>query len=652
MSKKVIVVESPTKAKSIYQMLNGRYVVKATLGHIKDLPPDKMGVEVKLDGPSPEVSFELKPLRGKSKVIRELKSACKGADVYIASDPDREGEAIAYHVQQEIKKTANSTSRIRFGAITQEEIQKALRHPDKINMNQVKAQVLRRVLDRIVGYEFSPLVSRNLGQNGCSIGRVQTAALGLIEAREQEITNFVPEPYWHVTLTDEAGTVFQSDKITEKDLAQAVMSAAKASGGIVVSNVTKSTVKEAPPKPLTASTMQQLGNKRFGWDSSKTMSVAQSLFESAHLITYMRTDSVRLSPEEQEKALDYLRKEHPDVVPDKPIQHRNSNKTQDAHECIHPTHMKPEYHPSRMKGKLSEDEWKLYHLIWHHFFASQSKHAVWDTVKVEGYIASSDPKINKIKFVAKGKKLVFEGWRKFLPAKDKGELLKKEYSKGEEVKGKVALEEKETTPPPRYNNASLVAAMEKYGIGRPSTYAAIVSTLKKRKYIQEQKKSYYITPMGKRVLEWAKQAIPEIVDVGFTAKVEEVLDKVELGEADWKKSLAEFYKKVVLAGIERAKRMSRITLSPEEEEILQSIGRQTSKKTKKRNTGTRTKTTAEKTNTKNSIKHKRTTIKTASQKTKGKTVSNKGTTKNSDYSGYTVSKTNREPEAPFFMLGY
>jgi len=569
--RKVIIVESPTKAKSIYQMLEGEYLVKATLGHIKDLPEDKMGVEIKL-GPVPDVSFDLNPIKGKAKLIKELRDACNGADVYIASDPDREGEAIAYHVYQEVSKTSRSTRRIRFGAITKEEVSRALKNPDKININQVRAQALRRILDRVVGYEFSPLASRNLGQSGCSVGRVQTAVLGLIEARENEINNFVPEPYWHVTVTDSNGTVFQSDRINDKNLAQKVLEAAKAGGGITVSDVSRSSVKETAPKPLTASTMQQMGNKRFGWDSSKTMKIAQSLFEKEHLITYMRTDSVRLSPEEQEKALRYLGEEYPDLVPENPIQHKNSNKTQDAHECIHPTYMLSKYHPRCLKNKLSEDEWKLYDLIWNFFFASQSKPAVWDVVKVEGRIKSSAPEVQNIAFTAKGKSLVFEGWRRFLPSRDRGEMLVGEYRKGQVVAGdSIALEEKKTVPPPRYNNASLVAAMEKHGIGRPSTYASVVSTLKGKQYISEENKNYRLTVTGKKVLEWAKQVIPEIVNVDFTAKVEEILDKVELGEADWKKNLADFYKNVVLAGVERAKKLSRISLTPEEEEALAGI---------------------------------------------------------------------------------
>jgi DNA topoisomerase-1 len=639
---KIIIVESPTKAKSIYQMFGGAYSVKATLGHIKDLPPKEMGVEIDVNKPTPEVSFTLKPIKGKSKVIKELKTACKGAEVYIASDPDREGEAIAYHVQQEVKSVAKSTNRIKFGAITKEEISKALHNAGQVNMNQVKAQVLRRILDRVVGYEFSPLVSRNLGQKGCSIGRVQTAALGLIEAREREIAEFVPEPYWHIKLEDEAGTVFQSDKITNKELAEKVLSAVKANGGIVISNVARATMQEKPPQPLTASTMQQLGSKRFGWDSNKTMRVAQELFESAHLITYMRTDSVRLSPEEQEKALSYLAKEYPDVVPEKPVEHKNKNKTQDAHECIHPTHMEPAYHPERMRGKLNQDMWKLYNLIWNCFFASQSKPAVWDTIKVEGYV--DHPIAKGIKFVAKGKRLVFDGWRRFLPVKDKGELLKGNYKKGDKVDGKVSIEEKETTPPPRYNNASLVAAMEKYGIGRPSTYATIINTLKQRSYIHEhpKNKSYFITAMGKKVLEWAKQVIPEIVDVKFTAQVEEILDKVELGEANWKKSLADFYKKVVLTGIERASRLSRITLTAEEEEMLQSIAKQASKKTKKKTQRKQKNTEAQVTKSttaqiKNTTKKKTTKKNSASKsrKTSKSTVRQQGMVPN------TTSQTKR-----------
>lgn len=508
---KILIVESPNKAREISHMKLG-VVPKATFGHIADLPPEEMGMEIRPD----KVLFVLKPLKDKKKVIAELKKACKGNIVYLASDPDREGEAIAWHVYREIKKVAKEIHRIDIHAVTKAEIEKALKNTRNINEHRVEAQVARRLTDRWLGYVLSPLASREIGP-GVSIGRVQTAGLKLVYDREMAIRNFKPEPLWKVKLTgkDEFVSRVFKDEQKAKELLDLLKS------GVRVTDVEEKQETESPPKPLTASTMQQKA-AHLGWDGKQTMSVAQKLFEKG-LISYHRTDSVRMSDETLDKLRNYLAKKNPDLLPDKPIKHANRNRVQDAHEAIHPTHFDDTHEPNKLA--LPSDEKKLYEIVWLAALMSQAKPAVIEKITVT---AGNDKAPDALKAV--GKKTVFDGWKRFTKTEEK-EIGK--YTKGQQLKGELTIEKSYTTPPPRYNDGTFIKALEANGIGRPSTYATIQDTLAKRGYVKKERGSYVLTDLGKKVVEWAQERYPEITDIKFTAKLEEMLDAVELGEEKW-----------------------------------------------------------------------------------------------------------------------
>lgn len=508
--KKILIVESPNKAKEISHMKLGMEV-KATLGHIADLPPNEMGMEITPD----KVYFLLEPLKNKKKTIAELKKACKGNVVYIASDPDREGEAIAWHVYREIKKVAKEIYRIDIHAITKNEIEKALKNTRSINENLVEAQVARRLTDRWIGYVLSPLACRELKKK-VSVGRTQTSGLRIVYNREREIEKFVPEPLWKVVL--DVGDTFSSQNFKDENKARDLLE--KLKRGIVVSDVEKKLEPKSPPAPLTAASMQQRASA-FKWNANKTMQTAQSLFEKG-LISYHRTDSVRLSDETLSGLRNYLKDKHPELLADKPMKHKNKNRTQDAHEAIHPTNFGNE--PDKLN--ISSDEKLLYSLIWNFTLASQSKPALYEVVTVK---AGNDLAPEALKVV--GRKRTFDGWEKFL--KEEGTKNIREYKKGQRLEGDLSIVKSFTTPPPRYDDGSFIKILEAKGIGRPSTYAAIQDTLFKRGYVKKEKGKYVLTDLGREVAEWAIKRFPEIADINFTAHLEEMLDAVELGEENW-----------------------------------------------------------------------------------------------------------------------
>lgn len=506
--KRILVVESPNKAREISHMKMG-VTPRATFGHIMDLPPDKMGMEI-----SDKVYFSLVPLRNKKKTIAELKKICKGNVVYLASDPDREGEAIAWHVYREIKKVAKEIHRVDIHAITKNEIEKALKNTRKINEHRVEAQVARRLTDRWIGYVLSPLASRELGKR-VSVGRTQTSGLRIVYDREREIEKFVPEPLWKITL--DAGDVFSSKAFKEEAKAKALLEELKS--GIRVLDVEKKTESRRPPAPLTASSMQQKASA-FKWNAKKTMDVAQSLFEKG-LISYHRTDSVRMSDETKAGLMDYLKKNHPDLLGD-PVVHKNKNRTQDAHEAIHPVYIDENHEPDKVPVK--GDEKLLYSLVWNVTLASQAKPSMYEVVTVTAGNTSEALK-------AVGRKRTFDGWERFM--KDKQEKSIGEYQKGQKLEGKLSIVKSFTTPPPRYDDGSFIKTLESNGIGRPSTYASIQETLFKRGYVKKEKGKYQLTDLGRQVVEWAMERFPAIADIKFTAHLEEMLDAVELGEESW-----------------------------------------------------------------------------------------------------------------------
>ena len=510
--KRILIVESPNKAREISHMKLG-VEPKATLGHIADLPPDKMGMEIRPD----KVYFVLEPLKDKKKTIAELKKACKGNVVYLASDPDREGEAIAWHVYREIEKVAKEIYRVDIHAITKAEIEKAIKNVRAINEHRVEAQVARRLTDRWIGYVLSPLASRELKKK-VSVGRTQTAGLRIVYDREMAIKKFVPEPLWKVVL--KGPDEFVSNVFKDEAKAKALLEALKK--GVIVSDVEKKTEQKSPPAPLTASSMQQKC-AAFNWDAKKTMSTAQSLFEKG-LISYHRTDSVRLSDETLSNLKDYLKDKHPELLSSEPVRHRNKNRTQDAHEAIHPTCFDEDHEPDRVS--LPSDEKLLYSLVWSFALASQAKPSVYEVVTVK---AGNDLAPEALKAV--GRKRIFDGWERFLKAEQPKALG--EYRKGQKLEGELSIVKSFTTPPPRYDDGSFIKALESNGIGRPSTYAAIQDTLFKRGYVKKDKGKYVLTDLGRQVVEWARERFPEIADVNFTAKLEEMLDAVELGEESW-----------------------------------------------------------------------------------------------------------------------
>lgn len=510
--KKILIVESPNKAREISHMKLG-VEPKATLGHIADLPPDKMGMEITPD----KVYFALEPLKNKKKTIAELKKACRGNVVYIASDPDREGEAIAWHVYREIKKVAKEIYRIDIHAITKNEIEKALKNTRSINENLVEAQVARRLTDRWIGYVLSPLASQELGKK-VSVGRTQTAGLRIVYDREMAIKKFVPEPLWKVVL--KGPDEFASNVFKDEARAKALLEALKK--GVFVSDIEKKRESKSPPAPLTASSMQQKC-AAFKWNAKKTMSTAQSLFEKG-LISYHRTDSVRLSDETLSGLKNYLKDKHPELLSNEPVKHRNKNRTQDAHEAIHPTCFDEAHEPGKVM--LPSDEKLLYSLIWSSTLASQSKPSLYEVVIVK---AGNDVAPDALKAV--GKKRVFDGWERFV--KEKQEKSIGEYKKGQKLEGDMSIVKSFTTPPPRYDDGTFIKTLESNGIGRPSTYATIQETLFKRGYVKKEKGKYILTDLGRQVVEWAIRRFPEIADVQFTAHLEEMLDAVELGEEDW-----------------------------------------------------------------------------------------------------------------------
>ncbi len=548
-----MVVESPTKAKTIGKYLGRGYTVKATVGHIRDLPQRELGVDV-------EKGFAPKyvTIRGKGKTLAELRRAAKASSkVFLATDPDREGEAIAWHVADQIGNGAK-VRRVLFHEITKDAVQAAMKHPVKIDDRKVEAQQARRILDRLVGYKASPLLWKSV-KTGLSAGRVQTVALRLIVEREEAIRAFKPQEYWTIEAQCQAaGKQFTArlHKIADKkpelhsrDSAEAVVREVKGQP-FVVSEVTRKERKKRPPAPFTTSTMQQEAAKQLGFSSQRTMRTAQQLYEGVEvgeegavgLITYMRTDSTRVAP----AALDAVREfiSHAfgkKYLPEKPNAYSNRKAAQDAHEAVRPSdvHRRPE----QLKKSLTSEQFKLYQLIWKRFVASQMTPVVYDTTTI-------DFAVGKYLFRATGSVVLFDGYHVL-------------YREGHEAEEGVTLDDLApvpalkagdradvrdvvpsqhfTEPPPRFSEASLVKELERLGIGRPSTYATIVYTLRQRDYARVDQRRFHPTELGETVSKVMVSRFPDIFNVGFTSEMETELDKVEEGELGWQKVLDNFW---------------------------------------------------------------------------------------------------------------
>jgi len=545
--KNLIIVESPAKARTISNFLGRNYKVVASKGHIRDLPKSSFGITVEEDGtfvPKYTIPRDVNP------TVKELKKLAKEAEtIYIATDEDREGEAIGYHIAMAIKKDPATLPRIVFHEITKTAIQNALENPRSIDMDSVNAQQARRLLDRIVGYKLSPLLASKI-QKGLSAGRVQSSALKIVVDREREIKAFKPEEYWSIDAIFEkdidAGIYefdgLKIDKLTIKTEAMAteIVESAKQEQ-FVVASLEKKERKSKTPPPFMTSTLQQSASTQLGFSPKKTMMVAQKLYEGVKtdkgnmgVITYMRTDSLNLAKEAVEGARAYIQEQFgEEYLPKKPKVYASKSKgAQEAHEAIRPTMV--EFTPMVAKEYLSGDEFKLYRLIYNRFLASQMTEARLEsqTLMFKG---------EKSTFKASGRKLLFDGFYRVTGYNEKDKLLP-ELKTGQKVTlDDIKKEQHFTEPPARYNEASLIKKLESLGIGRPSTYAPTITILQTRKYIEIEKKRIHPTEVAFTVVEMLEEYFPEIVDSSFTSRMEAELDEIDEGKMDWQKLLREFY---------------------------------------------------------------------------------------------------------------
>jgi len=559
MSKYLVIVESPAKAKTIRKYLGPNYKIAASMGHIRDLPQSHLGVDIKNDF-NPMYII----IAGKSALIKSLKEDAANVEkVFLATDPDREGEAISWHLSHILKIDPQTDCRITFNEITKNAVVNAINNPRQINMNLVDAQQARRILDRIVGYEISPVLWKKV-RKGLSAGRVQSVATRIICDREKEIENFIPEEYWSIDarFKTEEGHIFtakyhgkngKKTGIKNKEQADEIVAMLKDSD-FIVSEVKKSEKKRTPAPPFITSTLQQDASRKLGFSAQKTMMISQQLYEgvdigdegSVGLITYMRTDSVRISENALSDARNYIL-EHfgNDYLPAKPRHFKTKSAAQDAHEAIRPTYIEKD--PESLRPFLAADQYKLYKLIWDRFLACQMESAIYDTMTVE---IEGTPKTfanTVINLRASGSKLIFKGFiALYEEGKDEEETETSQMLPSINKDEKLALAGTDpnqhfTEPPPRYTEATLVKALEDKGIGRPSTYAPIISTIINRGYVERNKKQLVPTELGKIVNQFMISNFSDIVNVDFTAKMEENLDKVEEGSVDWKTLLKEFY---------------------------------------------------------------------------------------------------------------
>jgi len=573
----LVIVESPAKAKTISQFLGNGYKVQASGGHVRDLPKSTLGVDLDND-------FEPKyiQIRGKKDVISAMKTGASSARrVYLATDPDREGEAISWHIAQMLGVDPQSVSRIEFNEITKNAVTNAISHPRQLNLDLVDAQQARRVLDRLVGYKLSPLLWRKV-KKGLSAGRVQSVAVRIICDREDEITAFVPEEYWTITavLKNAAGSQeFEAKfygrngeklELHKKEEADEIL---KAVGGkdYVVTSIKKGVKKKSAPPPFTTSYLQQAAAGALGFTAKRTMLVAQQLYEGVEigqggpigLVTYIRTDSTRVSDEALTAVREHITAQYgPDYLPEKPNYYKKSQKAQDAHEAIRPSHM--ELTPDSLKNSLSKDQYRLYKLIYTRFVASQMTPSVSETMAVT--IDAGD-----CTFKANGSHMIFKGYTASFSSEDDDnkENILPPLAEGEVCPLKsLTPKQNFTQPPSRYTEATLVRVLEEKGIGRPSTYAPIISTIQERRYIEKEGRSLKPTELGVIVNNLMKQNFADIVDVEFTADLENKLDDIENGGQKWKKLLRDFYAPFEQT-IEKAdKNVERVALPVKESDVI------------------------------------------------------------------------------------
>ena len=547
MAKNLVIVESPAKAKTIQKFLGANYEVIASNGHVRDLPKSQMGIDFENDYEPKYIT-----IRGKGELLSELKKEVKKADkVFLATDPDREGEAISYHLSIALKLDKKNYKRITFNEITKNAVKDSLKHARDIDMDLVDAQQARRVLDRMVGYSISPLLWEKV-KRGLSAGRVQSAALKLVADRENEINAFVPKEYWSLGANVITGKnlkpvefIFTDDKMERPKLDE-VMSAVNGKKMIVDSIKQSEKIKKSP-LPFTTSTLQQDAGTKLNFSTSKTMRVAQQLYEGVDikgkgtigLITYLRTDSTRISEEADKNAKEYIADKFGENYVGTTKEGKTDKKIQDAHEAIRPTDVN--LTPVLLKDQLSREQFRLYQLIYNRFLASRMSDAVYETNTVT---LKADTGSKDYKFKASSTKVKFEGFLAvYKPDEEKKDNTKLTNINEKDVLEVESLEEKQhfTQPPTRYTESLLVRTMEELGIGRPSTYAPTISTLLARRYIVKEAKNLYMTELGEAVNEIMNIAFPEIVDTSFTANIESLLDDIEIGNINWKIVIKNFY---------------------------------------------------------------------------------------------------------------
>lgn len=581
MAKSLVIVESPAKAKTIEKFLGkSHYTVKASVGHVRDLPKSQLGVDI-------ENNFEPKyiNIRGKGDVIKELKKEAKKAKkVYLATDPDREGEAISWHLSYILNIDEEEKCRIEFNEITKDAIKKAIKNPRNINLNLVDAQQARRVLDRLLGYQISPILWQKV-RKGLSAGRVQSVTTKLICEREEEIKAFVPKEYWSIELIASNkeennltlkfyGKDNEKIELENEEQVKEILKTIE-NGNLVVTKIESRSRRKSAPKPYTTSVLQQDAANKLNFTTKKTMMVAQELYEgidvkgegTVGLISYIRTDSKRISEEAREKAKGYIiesigenyYKDHA-----KDSKGKKEKKVQDAHEAIRPTSV--DRTPDSIKDSLSKEQYKLYNLIWRRFVASQMEDSVFDVLNVEC-------KIEDLIFKATGSKLKFDGYTKIynfteredkiLPSLDEGEILKiQEYNPQQHF----------TSPPPRYTEASLVKTLEELGIGRPSTYAPTITTILNREYVEKDGASLVPTELGIIVTKILDENFQKFMEVDFTADMESQLDQIEEGNAEWKKVVEEFYSPLAEAIRVAIEKIEKVNMDEETDEICELCG--------------------------------------------------------------------------------
>ena len=581
MAKSLVIVESPAKAKTIEKFLGkSHYTVKASVGHVRDLPKSQLGVDI-------ENNFEPKyiNIRGKGDVIKELKKEAKKAKkVYLATDPDREGEAISWHLSYILNIDEEEKCRIEFNEITKDAIKKAIKSPRNINLNLVDAQQARRVLDRLLGYQISPILWQKV-RKGLSAGRVQSVTTKLICEREEEIKAFVPKEYWSIELIASNkeennltlkfyGKDNEKIELENEEQVKEILKTIE-NGNLVVTKIESRSRRKSAPKPYTTSVLQQDAANKLNFTTKKTMMVAQELYEgidvkgegTVGLISYIRTDSKRISEEAREKAKGYIiesigenyYKDHA-----KDSKGKKEKKVQDAHEAIRPTSV--DRTPDSIKDSLSKEQYKLYNLIWRRFVASQMEDSVFDVLNVEC-------KIEDLIFKATGSKLKFDGYTKIynfteredkiLPSLDEGEILKiQEYNPQQHF----------TSPPPRYTEASLVKTLEELGIGRPSTYAPTITTILNREYVEKDGASLVPTELGIIVTKILDENFQKFMEVDFTADMESQLDQIEEGNAEWKNVVEEVYSPLAEAIRVAIEKIEKVNMDEETDEICELCG--------------------------------------------------------------------------------